>query len=109
MKTQKKIEMLTNNEDFKTAVTYASGIYLLQSIITTWWLMMEEHLRKAGCLSFDFKYEFMAAKNALEKFERTLAKNVSPDEKLPFVKDYDSVEPVLRNFIFGNEKKESND
>lgn len=104
MKTEEKIKRLKDNPDFQTAVTYASGTYMLLSVMILWWDLMEDHLRKAGCLCFDFKHEFLACKAQLEKFEKTLARNVSSDQKLPFCNDFEKVEPVLRKFIFGEEK-----
>lgn len=103
MKTHQKIERLINDEHFNKAVLYSTGIFLLQSIIYTWWEQMEDELKRCDCVTFDFKFEMNACKKSIERFRRTLEQNMKNSDILDYLKEYDKVEPELRAFVF-NEK-----
>lgn len=73
---------LNSNKHYLNSVLYVGGVYILESIKCLWFDLAEDELRKAGGLSFGFKHEFNAAKNAMNNFERTLRQYVVKKEEM---------------------------
>lgn len=99
MKSKDKVRLLSKNKDFKRAMMYIDGVYMLHSIICGWWDESEDCLKKAGVLSFDFKHEFMATKRMMEHFERVLCGRVLHESKRDVLRDQDVLEPLLRKYF----------
>ena len=73
---------LNSNKHYLNSVLYVGGVYILESIKCLWFDLAEDELRNAGGLSFGFKHEFNAAKNAMNNFERTLRQYVVKKEEM---------------------------
>ena len=90
---------LIEHPDFEKVNIFMGGIYLLTSIQNLWWDEVEDLLRKHGALTFDFKQGFNIAKNATDRFERSM-KDLLEDDKTKLNIDFDALENYLRNYLF---------
>lgn len=79
---KQKQTRLAPSRYYINAVTYLGGVYLLKSIMCLWWELAGKHLKMAGGTSFDFKFEYNAVINQMNKFERALRKYVDRKEEL---------------------------
>ena len=73
---------LNSNKHYLNSVLYVGGVYILESIKCLWFDLAEDELRAAGGLSFGFKHEFNAAKNAMNNFEKTLRQYVVKKDEM---------------------------
>lgn len=77
---KQKRTKLAPSRHYINAVTYLGGVYLLKSIMCLWWELAEKHLKMAGGTSFDFKFEYNAVINQMNRFERSLRKYIGNKE-----------------------------
>ena len=102
--TQQQIDKLMNSKEFNDAAFYLGGIYQLLSVICLWWDEAEDNLKATGAYGFDFKHDFVSCMKMLNRFEVRLRRYVTDWETL--CKEYEELEPMLRQFVFGEETPE---
>ena len=102
--TKQQIEKLMNSNEFNNAAFYLGGIYQLLSVCCLWWDEAEDNLKATGAYGFDFKHDFVACMKVLNRFEVTLRKYVTDWDALS--KEFFELEPILREFVFGNDTPE---
>lgn len=102
--TQQQIEKLMNSKEFEHAAFYLGGIYQLLSVCCLWFDEAEDNLKATGAYGFDFKHDFVACMKALNRFEVLLRKYVTDWQTLS--EEFDWLEPILREFVFGKDAPE---
>lgn len=88
---------LNQNKHYLNSVLYIGGVYLLNSVMCLWWDLAEDELRKAGGLSFDFKQDFNAAKNTMNRFEKRLRGYVVKKEEM--MNEFETINKRLEDIM----------
>ena len=89
--------------DSEKVKIYLSGVYLLLSLQLQWVEAEDEIMHKYHVIATDFKQYWNRMLKDMDLFEKNMRLTISPEKKNPFMEDYDKIQEIMTNFIFGGE------
>lgn len=96
---RKKQEYLKNNKDYEISTLYMGGIYSLLSIVFLWWNEVDDYVTVADITDYPFRKYWKESQKWLDKLEEKMRKYVVNWDSMN--REFDQLEPILREFIFG--------
>lgn len=94
-----KQEYLRNNKDYNISTLYMGGIYSLLSIVFLWWNEVEDYIKVADIKDYPFRQYWKESQKWLDKLEEKMRIYVNNWDSIN--KEFNQLEPTLREFIFG--------
>lgn len=101
---RKKQEYLKNNKDYEISTLYMGGIYSLLSIVFLWWNEVDDYVTVADITDYPFRKYWKESQKWLDKLEEKMRKYVVNWDSMN--REFDQLEPILREFIFGADAPE---
>ena len=87
--------------DSEKVKIYLSGVYLLLSLQLHWVDCADEIMNKWGIKANEFKLYWNKMVKDMELFEKNMRETIKPENKNPFMEEFDKIQKILTNFIFG--------